>query len=118
MTTVEFSMADGGVFVVRFNGALDMEGTLAVENEFVFNVVTQKQGVLVDLSGVDFMASIGIRMLLGNAKVLHNRGGTMALLSPQPPVRAVLDSTGISPIIEVFDDEAAAIRHLSRADNG
>jgi anti-anti-sigma factor len=58
----------------------------------------------VDLSEVDFLASIGIRMLTMNAKSLSTRGGRMVLLNPTNEVKSVLDMTGISPIIPIYTD--------------
>ena len=59
--------------------------------------------MLVDLSSVDFMASIGIRLLKINAKSIGSRGCQMVLLSPIPEVRQVLEVTGIPSIIPVYD---------------
>jgi anti-anti-sigma factor len=67
----------------------------------------------VDLSQVPFLASIGIRILLTNARVLRQRGGRMALLNPQSMVEEVLKVTGIESIIPIFHDLEAASAALT-----
>jgi anti-anti-sigma factor len=63
----------------------------------------------VDLGGVDFLASIGIRLLVVNAKAVANRGGKMLIVNPRPEVRHILDISGIPPIIPMYDDLRSAL---------
>jgi anti-anti-sigma factor len=58
--------------------------------------------VVVDLSEVDFLASIGIRLLTLTAKSIASRGGRMVLLNPTADVQHVLEVTGIPAIIPVY----------------
>ncbi len=58
--------------------------------------------MVVDLSGVDFLASIGIRLLTLTAKLVASRGGKMVILNPTPEVEHVLDVTGIPAIIPIY----------------
>jgi anti-anti-sigma factor len=64
--------------------------------------------MIVDLSGVDFLASIGVRLLMLTAKSLASRGGKMVLLNPTPDVMAVLEVTGIPAIIPVYSNLESA----------
>jgi anti-anti-sigma factor len=57
---------------------------------------------------VNFLASIGIRMLTLTAKSVSVRGGKMVMASPAPDVHQVLDVTGIPVIIPVFPDLQSA----------
>ena len=58
--------------------------------------------MVVDLSEVDFLASMGIRLLTLTAKSVASRGGKMVLLNPIPDVQSVLEITGIPAIIPVY----------------
>ena len=55
-----------------------------------------KSGVTIDMSGVTFIASIGIRHLVSASKALRRRGGALELLNPNDMVTEVLVSTGVS----------------------
>jgi anti-anti-sigma factor len=69
--------------------------------------------VVVDLSGVPFVASMGMRLLLLVAKTMAVRGGKMALLSPQPEVAAVLRTAGIDSIVPICTERDAAIAKVT-----
>jgi anti-sigma B factor antagonist len=68
-----------------------------------------RRKVVVDFSGVDFLASIGVRVLVKAARSIGNKGGRMAVFAPNEAARKVLASTGADTIISVTDDEAAAV---------
>lgn len=58
--------------------------------------------VIVDLSQVDFLSSIGIRLLMLTAKSVTSRGGKMVLLNPIPEVLHVLEITGIPAVVPIY----------------
>lgn len=101
---IEFNELDNGIRIIKLNGRLDTAGFNSIDLKFTAYCAGENARVLVDFSEVSFLASIGIRMLTMNAKSLSTRGGKLALLNPTAEVRNVLDMTGISPIIPVFND--------------
>lgn len=54
-----------------------------------------------DLSGVPYMSSAGLRCLLAAQKCLMAGGGAMTIVGIQPAVREVLDITGMSGILKL-----------------
>ncbi len=52
-----------------------------------------------DLSGVPYMSSAGLRCLLAAQKTLMAGGGAMTIVGIQPAVKEVLDITGMSGIL-------------------
>ena len=98
---------DNGVTKVLLSGRMDIEGATAVDLRFSV-LAGSKKKLLVDLSNVSFMASLGIRTLMMSAKAMANKGGKMVLLSPQPNVEKVLETTGVNTVIPVVRDMAAA----------
>jgi len=98
---------------VHLNGRLDILGTQAIDLKFTANTSAQRKSVIVDLSGVDFIASIGIRMLVTNAKSLNALGHKLVLLQPQPKVEDMLKSTGIDNVIPIANDLDAAITMIT-----
>jgi anti-sigma B factor antagonist len=100
----EISTTDQGVVRVTLGGRLDLEATLKLEDPFTFQIATQRAPVVVDLSAVDFVASIGLRLLVKNAKAQQGRGGKLVLYKPTELVRETLTGSGIAAIIPVYDD--------------
>lgn len=97
---------------IRLSGRLDLKGTGLIDQRFTTLTATHDNNVIVDMSGVDFLASIGMRLLLSCAKANSLRGGQMVLSSPQLQVRQVLETAGMHDLIPIFADEASALREL------
>ncbi len=99
---LEFSTMPNGIRFIKLNGRLDIAGAGEIETRFTGCCAGEKPHVLVDLSGVEFLASIGIRLLNLNAKSIARRGGKMVLLRPIPEVLNILEITGIPAIIPIY----------------
>jgi anti-sigma B factor antagonist len=100
----EVATLETGVVRVTIGGRLDMDAAIKLENPFTFRVATTKAPVVVDLSAVDFIASIAMRLLLKNARAQQGRGGKLVLYKPTALVREALTTAGIATIIPMHDD--------------
>ena len=94
---------ENGITKISLSGRLDVEGALKIDNEFT-EITKLKKNVLVDLSEVPFIASLGIRTLVIGAKATSNNGGKMVLLNPQPNVEQVLRTTRVDTIMPIIYD--------------
>jgi anti-sigma B factor antagonist len=97
-----------GVTNIVLNGRLDIAGAGAIDQQFN-DVASSKRALVVDLSGVSFLASLGIRVLVMGAKAVRANGGRIALLSPEASVTNVLRGAGIDQIIPVVADRSSAL---------
>jgi len=68
--------------------------------------------IVVDLSGVAFMSSAGVGVLMGVRRVLADAGGSLVLASPHGEVAQVLSITGVAEVIPVADSVADAVARL------
>lgn len=108
-----FEQLDGGITLAKLSGRLDLAGARAIDLPFTARVATQGARVVVDLSDVSFLASLGIRSLLAPAKAARARGGDVVLLNPQPRVMEVLTLAGLAGVLRVYTDLADAVAALS-----
>jgi anti-anti-sigma factor len=76
-------------------------------------VVAQARPALVDLSGVGFIASMGIRLLISSAKALKAKGATMVLFGAQPLVQDVLEQAALDQILDIVASESEALARLA-----
>lgn len=106
-----------GFSCIYLKGRLDIVGTQAVDLKFTTLTSTKREPVMVDLSEVDFISSIGIRLLATNAKTLNGVGAKMVLIKPQKVVADVLRQSGIDQLIPIAEStfEAAALLRPSGA---
>ena len=97
-----------GITRVSLSGRFDVQGALEVDSEFT-EIVKEKRKVVVDLSQVTFIASLGIRTLVTGAKATANNGGKMVLLNPQPNVEQVLRTTHVDTMMPIIHDSAEIV---------
>ena len=99
---------------IVISGRLDTPGTNSVASQLVELTAAPGKAVVVDLSAVNFLASIGIRALISSARAVQQRGGKMALVARKgSTVVMSLEATGVDQLIPVFnnalDAEKAAV---------
>jgi anti-sigma B factor antagonist len=99
---------------IVITGRFDLSGSDSVAPQLAELAAAPRKGVVVDLSSLKFLASIGIRALIGSAKAVQQRGGKMVLVvGGNSSVRMSLEATGVSELIPVFeivsDAERAAV---------
>ncbi|MEO5694122.1 MAG: STAS domain-containing protein [Usitatibacter sp.] len=94
---------------IVITGQLDMPGTESIASTLAELTAAPKKGVVVDLSALRFLASIGISALITSAKVVQQRGGKMVLVvNPGSSVAMSLDATGVDQLIPIFKSSAEA----------
>jgi anti-sigma B factor antagonist len=101
-----------GVRKIDLTGRLDIEGADAIDLRFTALTCAHQTFVIVDLTGVEFLASVGITTLVRNAKAARLRKGNMVLLNPRPNVAEVLASTRIDrflPVCRTMEEAHAAV---------
>ena len=113
---IESETLENGIVKILLNGRLDMMGNQDIEMKFTGLAATEKALVLVDMTDVEFIASIGIRTLITIVKAQANRGGKVVLCSLQPLVKEVLTTAGVDNIIDIFDECEAAMSELESSD--
>jgi len=97
-----------GVLNVLLIGRLDTPGVDRIETQLTAQLVPRGERVTIDLSRVEFLGSIGIRMFITIARALARNGGKMVLYGAQPSVAQVLETTSLHNIIPVRSDADAA----------
>src|SRR3954447_4252639 len=71
--------------------------------------------VVVDLTGVDFCDSTGLRALMGASRELNVEGGRLAVtLLSDSAVARLFDVTGLREAMPVYDTQQEALASVSR----
>lgn len=97
-----------GATLLRLVGRLDTAGVDRVETRFAAVATRRDKSVLVDLSGVEFVGSMGVRMLISAGRAVRAQSQHIALFGAQPPVLEVLERVGLPGLMPVVADQAAA----------
>jgi anti-anti-sigma factor len=103
---------DGDIYKINLKGRMDIPGNEEIELKFSGMTAAPRKLFIVDLTEVNFIASIGIRTLLLSTKAIHNRGGKIVILNPDSQVKKILLMAGVdmvTPIIDTLDLAIAAL---------
>jgi len=65
--------------------------------------------LVVDLTGLAFMSSAGLRSLLGAVKETRSHGGDLRIVSTNPGIDKVLKMSGFHNTAKVFTSQADAL---------
>ena len=109
---MEVAQATPTVTHVRLIGRLDIAGAQAIDLHF--NVlVGSSASLIVDLSEVDFIASMGMRTLMLGARAMASKRRRMVLCGAGPQVSEVLVVSGIGQIVAMVEHLDAALQIVS-----
>lgn len=102
----------GGMSLVRLRGELDMYSAGLELQEIISQCLERACDVVIDASGVSFVDSTGLSVLLKFHQALRSGGRAIALLKPSDPVLRVLEISGLSETLPSFADLNAARQGL------
>lgn len=109
---VEMTLSElaGPVTCVALTGRLDAPGADSISLRFTAGVVSTGRPAVVDLSGVEFVASMGIRLLISTAKACDLKGVKLVLFGARPLVQEVFEDLALDQLIAIVatQDEAVA----------
>ena len=114
ITTLE---RDDGITHVVLAGRLDTTAAEELGQDIADATAGQDRPAVVDVSGIEFLASMGIGLLLANSKRLTKAGHKLVILNPQGMVDVVLKASRLDKVMAIAYDLDAAL-HILRPDGG
>ena len=100
---------DDAITQVSLVGKLDLDGLHAVDLKFHALTAATKQPAIVDVSELEFIASLGMGMLISCAQSLQRTGNRMVLVGATGSVDTALRTAGIDQAIPLVDTTDAAV---------
>jgi stage II sporulation protein AA (anti-sigma F factor antagonist) len=97
---VEVRQTNGRAWLA-LNGEVDAYTRATLSEKLDAAVAESRGDVTLDLSGVSFVDSSGIAVLVGAAKQLRERGNDLVLVSPPAMVKKVLEMTGVNRLVRL-----------------
>jgi anti-anti-sigma factor len=99
----------GRTVLLEAHGRLDSNTAKAFEEKVLGSIEAEKPSMVIDLSGLDYVSSAGLRVLLMAAKRIKTAHGALALSGLKPHVQEVFDVSGFSSIFTIRPDRDAAL---------
>jgi stage II sporulation protein AA (anti-sigma F factor antagonist) len=107
--SVEVTLPREDVALIVVEGYLDIDTATEFQHHLANQLHHGRRHFLIDLSGVPFMDSSGMNIVLRIYQEVREISGSVHIISPAPAVRRVLDLTGVSITVPVSDSLDAAL---------
>ena len=88
--------------IVSITGSVDALTAGELTNLLLENIDSQHIRLVVDLGGVDFMSSAGLRAIMTSLKESRKHGGDLRLAAAQPGVEKILKMSGFTSILKSY----------------
>ena len=98
--------------LVSVTGRMDAVSSPEFEKEISSLIDEDNVNFVIDLAGLDYISSSGLRSILVTAKKLKGKNGRIMLASLQAVVREVFEISGLSTIIPIYESVEEAMAAL------
>jgi len=102
------------VYLVEVEGSIDSETYQELENELNEIITEKSKAVIFDMGGVDYISSIGIKVIIEAKKTLEEKNASFAMTNLQPQIKKVFDVMKILPMFDIFDDMPEADKYIDQ----
>jgi anti-anti-sigma factor len=109
---VTISEKESGYYNVILFGSIDSGTYTILELETNPILIPSTRGVVLEMSGVDYVSSMGIGTILKIKKTLEQHGGKLMITNLQPQVRKVFDIIKATPGTAIFQSVEEADAYL------
>jgi len=115
-----FRVEEGRSFTktIVLEGRLDTESAPELEGPLDTVLASAIKVLVFDLSGLEYITSAGLRLLMRAQKSMSARSGKVLMLNPQPPVRKVFDIVKATDVSQVFRSVAELDAYLDAMQKG
>ena len=97
------------VELVTVSGRIDSSNAAEFEGSLKELTETVRHNLVLNLSGVSYMSSAGLRTLVSTLKDCKKRSGDVRLAAPSERVAEVLSLAGLDSLFKVYEDNTAAV---------
>jgi anti-sigma B factor antagonist len=100
---------ENGVTVLTVSGSVDALTAAELSSVIGDQIAEGRVQLVMDLTGLEFMSSAGLRTLLGAVKETRSNGGDLRIASSNPGIDKVLKMSGFQNIAKVFTTSGDAV---------
>lgn len=97
------------VLIIELPARLDAAGIATIEQELADTINRHRGKVLADMSEVNFVASLALRMLLTNLRTIQPLGGDLRLYGLQPQIAEIFRKSRFDTLFKIYPDRETAL---------
>ncbi|WP_146907148.1 STAS domain-containing protein [Arenimonas daejeonensis] len=110
--SIEIAPASNGNQRVALAGRLDTHTYGDLDQQLAPVLGSSIQSLVLDLAGLDYISSAGVRSIFKARKALSARGGKVVVVNPKPQIQKVFDVVKAVPLDEIFSSVQEADAYL------
>jgi anti-anti-sigma factor len=110
--TIEIAPAGNGYQTVALDGRLDTHTHADLDAKLAPLLASSIRSLVLDLEGLIYISSAGVRSIFKARKALAERGGKVVVVNPQPQIQKVFDVVKAVPLNEIFSTVEEADAYL------
>lgn len=103
-----------GIPLIKLAGRFDAEAAAFVKGQISNLVNEEHPNLLVEMSQVSFVDSLGLAALVSGLKLCRKNRGSLILVGVQPQVRNLFEITRLDQAFELYDDMESALNVFSQ----
>ena len=100
---------EGGALIAKAEGRVDGANALEFHEALEAAISSDDGAMVLDLGGISYISSAGLRVVLLVAKTLQKQSAKMAVCSLSEPIREIFEISGFDKIIPVYGSRQEAI---------
>ncbi|MCY4416679.1 MAG: STAS domain-containing protein [Chloroflexi bacterium] len=104
---------DNGTLVIRAEDRLDLANAQVFHDELDAAIESSERAVVIDMSGLTYISSAGLRVIIQMLRRLQRQDARLALCSLSTEVQNVFDTSGIGRLVDIQPSRAEAIAAVS-----
>ncbi len=110
--SIEIAPVGNGSQRVSLAGRLDTHTYGDLDQQLAPVLGSSIQSLILDLAGLDYISSAGVRSIFKARKALAARGGKVVVVNPKPQIQKVFDVVKAVPLDEIFSSVEEADAYL------
>ena len=99
----------GPIVVIAVAGRLDHAGAGTFQDHMVKHIKDGVRSMVVDFTGTVFVASMGIRAIIGPAQEMMRAGGRFGITGLSPDLRRLFEISGLLKVFNTYPTLADAV---------
>jgi anti-sigma B factor antagonist len=107
-----------GTLIVHVRGEIHLSTAPRFSRRLQESIDNGNTAIVLDLSGVEFIDSTGLSVLLNILRRVTQLQGRMALVCANPTVLRLFEITSLDETFDIFADRAAACAHVRQSAAG
>ena len=110
--------SDAGAHVICVSGEIHVSTAPQFSARLTEAIESGKTALVLDMTGVEFIDSTGLSVLLNGLRLVNQRDGGLAIVCTNPTVLRLFQITNLDDTFDIFGDRREAIAHVVQRAGG